>query len=101
MIITSIVISIVAFVYSTILTDEGMILSKFKGYLYMKIGKYPNLFKPLIDCAYCVSGQIALWYNLYLVFIAKTLTFDLVYLVSVISLSIFNIAIIKKLKVYE
>ena len=101
MIATSIVISIVAFVYSTILTDSGMILDKYKGFLYGKIGKYPMLFKALVGCAYCVSGQIALWYNLYLVFIAKTLTFDLVYLVSLISLSIFNIAIIKKLKIYE
>jgi hypothetical protein len=59
----SIGIAIVAFVYTEILTEQGMILN----WLHSIITKLPaTLHKPLISCAYCVSGQMALWLFLYL-----------------------------------
>jgi hypothetical protein len=53
-------IAIIAYVYSVILTEPGMILNGV--YRYLEGRKLPDwLFKPLIDCYKCVSGQLALW----------------------------------------
>lgn len=56
----SLCISVIAYVYSTILTDEGMILGKLYTYLEYHLPEW--VFNPIIGCAKCVSGQIALWY---------------------------------------
>ena len=100
MLITTIIISIIAFVYTIILVDNDMILFNFKGFLYKKIGKYPIIFKPIIDCEYCVAGQMAFWYYLYKVFFEE-LNYDWFNHLAFVSISIFNIAIIKRLKIYE
>lgn len=62
-------VAIVAYIYSDVLTEPGMILNS----LYVKLDTwYVNectgkkmipewLFKPLIGCYKCVSGQMALW----------------------------------------
>lgn len=52
-------IAIVAWVFSNILIDEGMIFEKW----WLVLNKLPNwLSKPLGACEYCLAGQIALWY---------------------------------------
>ena len=51
-------IAVVAYIYSEVLTEAGMILNWF----FHLIGKLPEwLFKPLIGCFKCVAGQFALW----------------------------------------
>lgn len=77
-----------------------MILFKFKALLYNIIGKYPLIFKPIIDCAYCVSGQMAFWFYFYLVFF-KGIEYYWFDHLTLICISIFNIAIIKRLGIYE
>lgn len=78
-----------------------MLLFNFKGFLYKKIGKYPILFKPLIDCEYCVSGQFGFWYYLYLTLISDSnIQYNLLAHISFVSICIFNIAIINKLSIY-
>jgi hypothetical protein len=56
----ALMIALVAFVYSDVLTESGMILN----WLYRSLDNLlPGfLFKPLIGCFKCVSGQMALWY---------------------------------------
>jgi len=61
--------AIIAYTYSEILVMGGEILNGLYKFLERKIGKYPLLFKPLIDCSKCVSGQISFWS--YLIFYYK------------------------------
>ena len=61
--ILSYAISVIAFVYSCILTDSGMIFSK--PYELAIIHLPVWLHKPLISCEKCVAGQIALWVYLF------------------------------------
>lgn len=96
--ILSFFISIVAFVYAVILVDDGMILFGYKKFLYKTIGKVDYLFKPVVGCPYCVSGQFALWLYLILYYDQG---YNLLEHITLVSLSIFNIAIIKKFKIYE
>lgn len=66
-------VSLSAVVYTDILTRPGMILGKWHEYLHTKliggIGKphyrYQWLYKPLVGCVFCVSGQWALWLYLW------------------------------------
>lgn len=53
-------IAIVAYVYSVILTEPGMILSGWYKYL-LSLNLPEWIFKPIIDCFKCVAGQMALW----------------------------------------
>lgn len=62
----SIKAAVVAFVYTEILVAGDQILNPWYKFLERKVGKYPWIFKPLVDCGKCVSGQISLWS--YLVF---------------------------------
>jgi hypothetical protein len=68
-------IAIFSFVYSNILTEGEMILNPLYNWLDCKLNKGCNnvefhwLFKVLIHCEKCISGQLALWlyffYNFY------------------------------------
>lgn len=54
-------LAVTAFVYVDILTAEGMIFGKLHDWC---VAKFPAwIHKPLISCAYCFGGQIALWYS--------------------------------------
>lgn len=55
-------IAIIAFVYAEILVNGGEILNGWYKFLERHIGHKPWLFKPLVDCSKCVSGQLAFWY---------------------------------------
>jgi hypothetical protein len=57
--IVSVMIALVAFVYSEMLTEPGMILN----WIYKLLDKHlPTfLFKPLIGCFKCVGGQLSFW----------------------------------------
>jgi len=58
----AILLAVAAWVYTTILLQEGMIL----GWLGKLISRLPDwLCEPLGGCEYCVAGQMALWYYLY------------------------------------
>lgn len=63
-IIISIQLSVIAYVYSVLLTRNGMLLGVVYGWLTQIEAERPAmewLFKPLMTCVYCVSGQMALW----------------------------------------
>lgn len=65
----SFLIAVFSFVYSNILTDNGELLNGLKKLLYklnneerLNAGHgYHWLYKVLIFCEKCISGQIALW----------------------------------------
>jgi hypothetical protein len=52
--------AITAIVYTDVLTDTGMILDFWSRFLHNHIKK-EWILKPLVDCVYCVGGQLALW----------------------------------------
>lgn len=52
-------LGLVGVVYSIILTEPGMIFFNLYEKLQRKLPVW--LFKPVIGCALCVSGQMALW----------------------------------------
>ena len=56
----SFAISIIAFTYSVILTEPGMLLERIAARLSYYLPSW--LFYPLIGCEKCVAGQMALWY---------------------------------------
>ncbi len=51
--------AVMAYVYSVILTQPGHILNSLYNYLEENLN--PFLFKPIIGCPLCVSGQMSLW----------------------------------------
>ena len=77
--IESVYIAIIAYVYSVVLTDAGMLLNK--PYLFLERVLPAWLFSPLMGCCYCVTGQMALWYYLF-VFWNKYKVFDHIFFVS-------------------
>lgn len=55
-------IAIVAWVFSCLLIEDGMIFGKW----WVVLNKLPSwLSKPLGACEYCLAGQIALWYGVW------------------------------------
>ena len=49
-----------AVVYTEVLTAPGMILAWWDKLIHKYIEK-EWILKPLVDCVYCVGGQMALW----------------------------------------
>lgn len=89
MILTALFISIFAFVFCHILTEEGML---FEWY-YNLIKRLPHwLFNPMGGCVYCFGGQVALWY-----YVFTFNTYSIITHIISITLSIFFIHIITKL----
>jgi hypothetical protein len=66
----TVAIAVSAFTYSNILTEPGHILENLKRKIEANLPE--KISKPLIGCQYCVSGQWALWFYLYLCFIDKS-----------------------------
>lgn len=62
----TVAIAISAFTFSNIITEPGQILSRVQDFLERKLPEW--LYKPLIGCQYCISGQWALWIYIYLSF---------------------------------
>lgn len=93
--ILSAAIAIVAWVYATVLTDSGMMLYSFKGWLYRVLPTV--VYKAVVGCVYCVSGQAALWFYLW---IALHDGYDLLQHIALICFAIFNTCIIVKLRLY-
>src|SRR3982750_423059 len=57
-------VALSAFTYSVILTEQGQILYPVSLFLEDHLPEW--LYKPLIGCQYCVSGQWALWFYFYI-----------------------------------
>lgn len=55
----ALVCAVVGYVYSEILTAEGMILARFRDICEENLRR--SAFKPLIGCFKCVTGQLAMW----------------------------------------
>ena len=92
--IESVYVAVIAFVYSCMLTESGMIFNK----PYVLAEKYLPawLFNPIIGCMYCVAGQIALWYYL----IAFWFEYSFIDHVLFISAAILGVKIINSLITY-
>lgn len=58
---TAFACAVVGFTYSQVLTAPGEVLNGLWHWLNKRVGKIEWLFKPLIDCYRCVTGQLALW----------------------------------------
>lgn len=58
----SLCISVIAFVYAEILTDETIVFGKIYSFLEKHLPQW--LFDPIIGCSKCVAGEIALWHYL-------------------------------------
>jgi len=56
--------ALIAYVYTVILTRPGMLFSGFFSWVSERVACRPGLewlFKPIILCTHCVTGQLALW----------------------------------------
>jgi len=87
-------IAVVAYVYSVILTEPGMILNPLYRWLDSMNEKWlPDwAFYPLIGCSKCVSGQMALWY-----YVVTCTSYNLIDHILLISFTIFFVVLIDKL----
>lgn len=90
-IVTAFSLALCSLVYSVILTESGMILNK----VYLRLSHVlPDwLFKPLIGCGRCVSGQAAVWYSIYLLLIHSVI----INIFVLIALTLFIFIILDKL----
>lgn len=85
----SILIGIVGWVFCLILIDDGMVFDKW----WVVLNKLPMwLAKPLGACEYCFTGQMALWIYLY----KYHSTYGLLEHITYISVGIFTVRIINK-----
>lgn len=91
--ITSVYIGITAYVFTMILTDPDMIF----GWYGKLLDKLPSwIAKPLGKCEYCLAGQMALWYYIYLHYADYNAVNHIFY----ISISIFVVEVINNLIIY-
>ena len=104
------VIAVCGYTYTNILTDNDMILSRWKLYLYRRFSTTDRtaedywLYKILVGCAYCVSGQWALWTYLFISIFESNLFDTIEYNpfvhLAVIMITVFNVAILNKAGIY-
>jgi len=87
MLIEILCIAVVAVVYADILTDTEMLLEGLYGWLRDRLPDW--LFKPLIGCSKCFSGQLALWWFIF------THDFELPLLVVFVSGAIFSTVLLR------
>ena len=91
-------IALIAYVYSVILTEQGMLLNGLYRWLDSK--NLPDwLFNPLIGCSKCVTGQMALWY-LILEYLKMPYLNNIVEIVFFLSLAIFISYVINKIYIW-
>lgn len=97
-------VAISAYTYAEILTDSGMLLFNWKGWLF-KIFKSDEHwgFKILVGCSYCVGGQWMFW--LYLIWALfghdyYEISYDPFAHIFLVLNVIFNVALIKKAGIY-
>jgi hypothetical protein len=90
MILESIIIGIVGWVFCLILIQPDMIFAKWQ----VVLDKLPEwLAKPLGGCEFCFTGQVALWYYLY----QYHSTYGLIEHIAFICGSIFVVRLINKI----
>ncbi|CAG5001953.1 hypothetical protein DYBT9275_02774 [Dyadobacter sp. CECT 9275] len=97
----SLIASVIAFVYVTILTQPGHVLSWWKRFVWDAYGiviktqeqqeKYLWVLNPILECELCVSGQLALWLFIF------TIPFNLIGIIFSICLSILLTKILSRL----
>lgn len=88
----------IAFAYSAVLTEAGMILNPWYNFLDKHIGRKPWLFKPLVDCFKCVAGQFAFWhYVLRFLKVGSFAGYDLLFHIFTICFTIYITLILNKI----
>jgi hypothetical protein len=88
------IVSVCAWVYAEILTDNGMLLGRVFNIINERLPSWIG--KPIMTCVYCVGGQMALWLYIFLVFHFTELEYNLLHHIIFISFTIFYIKIIDK-----
>ncbi len=100
LIILSFKLAAIAYVYTIVLTESGMLLGRFYGWISGIANRYPRtewFLKPIILCDRCVAGQFGLWgFILLAVFKVATILLIVDFLF-VISLTIIISQLFKKL----
>ena len=91
----SLQVAVFSVVFSCILIEEGMIFG-FYGRLLKRLPEWIGF--PLGGCAYCMGGQIALWYFIYRIYFIPE-RYDFFIHLSFIAVTLFLIHLI--LYVYE
>lgn len=91
---TSLAVAVVAYVYSQVLTDSGMLLNRVYNWSERTLPGW--LFKPVIGCYHCVSGQMAFWYYLIIAIALNRFQYDPFQHILFICLTIFLISFIHK-----
>ena len=94
---------IMGIVWSTILVDKGMIFNSIDKYLYKKLnsskqqleGEYSPLYKIVIGCERCFTGQLALWSYIYFCY-NNVLTYSIISHILCVSTGIASVTVIKK-----
>lgn len=94
---------IAGIVWTTILTDKGMIFNFIDKFLFMRLntkkqqyeGNYSFLYKIVIGCERCFTGQLALWTFLYLTN-RDVLHYSLMSHILCISTAITTVTLLKK-----
>ena len=92
LILYSFLLAVTAFIYVDILTDPEMILGWWWKFTH-RLFKSKWILNPLIECEFCVAGQLAVWYYLYFYWYC----YDIITHVFFISLTLFWIVLIKKI----
>ena len=101
-------LAIVAYIYTIVLTDTGMLLAWWRHFWLMRFrkrgGEDNPLFKIIVGCEYCVAGQWALWAYVYLS-IFKPEPFDLITYsiwdhIALVAFTIFNMVLLIKYEPY-
>jgi len=90
----ALIVSVCAWVYAEILTDNGMLLNRVFNVINERLPSWIS--KPIITCVFCVGGQMALWLYLFLVWKFSELHYNLLHHIIFISFTIFYIKIIDK-----
>lgn len=87
----SVAVAVIALVYSCILTDADMLLSKPYTLAITHLPEW--LHKPIISCERCIAGQIALW--MFPFWMSRFIEYDWFYHACFISQSILFTSLLK------
>ena len=87
-------VAVCAWVYAEILTDNGMLLNRVYNVINERLPSW--IAKPIMTCVFCVGGQMALWFYLFLVWRFSELQYNLIHHIIFISFTIFYLKLIDK-----
>ena len=75
-------VAVWAFLFTGPLSESGQVFGWIKAALYRRLSEKPYLFNPIIGCAKCHAGQIAIWWQI--VGFCRYGTFDFPFIITAI-----------------